>query len=131
MELSIPDQALSTEIAPASCSDAFLTDARRAEAGSTTAAASSEEIPTLGSEAVHATLPVRKASSPNCPGGNVFLKGSVACMASEPRVEISSELAAAVVETASALLASVRKESMHGADALQVERTWACMDSTG
>ena len=46
------------------CSDAFLTDVRRAEAVSTTAAENSEENSTLGQEVMHATLPLRKPSSP-------------------------------------------------------------------
>ena len=115
-------QVLSTWSASAPCIDSFLTDARRAEAVSTTAAANSEEISTLGSEAMHATLPLRKTLPPGQFGDDAFLTGSVACTASEPRVGISSELAAAVVEPASALLASVRKASLHEAGAISVER---------
>ena len=46
------------------------------------------------------------------PGDDAFLKGNVACMASCPKQEFS-ELAASVVETASAILSSVRKASLH------------------
>lgn len=58
-------------------------------------------------------------------GDDAFLPGSVACMASQPRMEFSSDLAVAVVG-----LVSVKKVSLQGADALSVERTWASMDNT-
>ena len=58
------------------------------------------------------------------------MKGRVVCMDSWPRVEFSSELANLVVEKASALQASVRKASLHGADLLSVERTWSTMDNS-
>ena len=47
------------------------------------------------------------ASRKKRPGDEAFFKGSVECMASEPRMEFPLELEAAVVETASALLAPV------------------------
>ena len=50
-------------------------------------------------------------------------------MASEPRVEFSSEWATAMVKTASALLTSERQASLY-ADALSVETAWARTDFT-
>ena len=63
------------------------------------------------------------------PGDDAFLKGSVACIASAPRVELSSALATAVVVTTSVLLTSERPTSRHE-DALSVEAAWARMDCT-
>ena len=49
-------------------------------------------------------------------------------MASSPREEFSSELADLVVAKASALLASVRKTSLHPTGLLSVERAWSEID---
>ena len=54
------------------------------------------------------------------PGNDAFFKDIVACMASAPRVDFSSALATAVVETACALLTSERPASLQ-VDALSVE----------
>ena len=56
-------QAASTERAYA-CRDAGLSDVRRAQAASTTAVANAEEKSTLGADAMHATLPLKKTSFP-------------------------------------------------------------------
>ena len=56
-------QAASTEKA-STCHDAGLSDVRRAEAVSTTAVANAGENSTLGADAMHATLPLKKAASP-------------------------------------------------------------------
>ena len=56
-------QATSTEITSA-YRDASLSDERRAEAVSTTAVANAEEKSTLGADAMHATMPLKKASFP-------------------------------------------------------------------
>ena len=69
------------------------------------------------------------ASQDSRTGGDAFLKGSVACMASAPRIEFSSALATVVMKTAFALLTSERPASRH-ADALSVEAAWARMDCT-
>ena len=61
------------------------------------------------------------------PGDDASFKGSVACVALAPRVEFSSALATAVVETASALLMLETPASRHE-DALSVEAVWAHMD---
>ena len=61
--------------------------------------------------------------------GRRLFKGGVECMASEPRVEFSSELATAVVKTASALLTSEGQAFLY-AEALSVEAAWARMDFT-
>ena len=63
------------------------------------------------------------------PGNDAFFKGIVACMASAPRVDFSSALATAVVETACALLTSERPASRQ-AHALSVEAAWTRMDCT-
>ena len=75
------------------------------------------------------TRPQGVASQRPRPGDEAFFKGSVECMASELRVEFSSELAAAVVKTTSALLTSTGRALLH-ADALSVEAAWARMDCT-
>ena len=62
------------------------------------------------------------APSPSCrpkgvesqrprPGNDAFFKGTVACMASAPRVDFSSAVATAVVETVCAPLSSERPAS--------------------
>ena len=56
-------QAASTKRASA-CRDAGPSDVRRAEAVSTTTVADTEENSTLGADAMHATPPLKKASSP-------------------------------------------------------------------
>ena len=56
-------QAASTSRASA-CRDAGLSGVRRAEAVHTTTVANTEENSTLGADAMHATLPLKKASSP-------------------------------------------------------------------
>ena len=56
-------QAASTERA-STCHDAGLSDVRRAQAVSTTAVANAEEASTLGADAMHATMPLKKASFP-------------------------------------------------------------------
>ena len=56
-------QAASTERA-FTCHDASLSDVRRAEAVSTTAVVNAGENSTLGADAFHATLPLKKAASP-------------------------------------------------------------------
>ena len=64
------DHAFCTDKSSARCSDVFLTDARRmtdarrAEAVATTFVSNSVEKSTLGEEAINATLPFKKASSP-------------------------------------------------------------------
>ena len=47
------------------CRDASLSDERRAQAVSTTAVANAEEKSTLGADAMHATMPLKKASFPD------------------------------------------------------------------
>ena len=54
-------QAASTERTSA-YRDTGLSDARRAQAVSTTAVANAEEKSTLGADAMHATMPLKKAS---------------------------------------------------------------------
>ena len=57
-------QAASTERA-STCHDAGLADVKRAQAVSTTTAvANAEENSTLGADAMHATMPLKKASFP-------------------------------------------------------------------
>ena len=56
-------QAASTNRASA-CRDAGLSDVKRAEAVSTTTVGNTEENSTLGADAMRATLPLKKASSP-------------------------------------------------------------------
>ena len=46
------------------CRDAGLSDGRRAHAASSTAVANAEEKYTLGADAMHATMPLKKASLP-------------------------------------------------------------------
>ena len=75
------------------------------------------------------TRPQGVASQRPRPGDAAFFKGSVACMASAPRVEFSPALATAVVETASALLTSERPASWQ-VDAFSVEAAWTRMDCT-
>ena len=69
------------------------------------------------------TRPQGVASQRPRPGDAAVFKGSVAYMASAPRVEFSSALATAMVETASALLTSERPASWQ-VDALSVEAAW-------
>ena len=57
-------QAACTERTSA-CRDAGLSDARRAQAVSTTTVANAEEKSTLGVDAMHATMPLKKASFPH------------------------------------------------------------------
>ena len=64
------------------------------------------------------------------PGDATFFEGSVARMASAPRVEFSPALATAVVETASAFLTSGRPGSWQ-VDALSVEVIWTRTPHTG
>ena len=54
------------------------------------------------------------------PGDEAFLDGSVTFMASSARVEFSVKLRAAVVATASALLTSARRTSLHPPEVLSV-----------
>ena len=63
------------------------------------------------------------------PRNDAFFKGIVACMASAPRVDFSSALATAVVETACTLLPSERPASWQ-ADVLAVEAAWTRVDFT-
>ena len=74
-------------------------------------------------------LPQGVASRRPRPGEDAFFKGSVACMASAPRVDFSSSLVTAVVETASALLTS-ESPAPRQADALSVEAAWTRMNCT-
>ena len=67
-------------------------------------------------------------SRSNRPGDAAFFEGSVVCRASSPREELSCELADSVVAKASALLASVRKASLHPSELLSVDRAWSEMD---
>ena len=62
---SIADRTLLTERSSAGCSDAFLTDARRAETFATTAAPNSVENSYLGEEAINWMLPSKKTTSPS------------------------------------------------------------------
>ena len=74
------------------------------------------------------------ASRSKRPGDEAFLNGSVAFMASSPRVDFSTEFETKVVATASALLASVillasvRKTSLHLAELLSVQKAWSSMN---
>ena len=69
------------------------------------------------------------ASQQPRPRNDAFSKGIVACMASAPRVDFSSALATAVVETACTLLSPERPASWQ-ADVLSVEVAWTCVDCT-
>ena len=75
-------QVASTKRA-STCHDAGLSDVRRAEAVSTTAVANAGESSTLGADAMHATLPSKRASSPGrgrwdaTPCGRVEGEGAV------------------------------------------------------
>ena len=69
------------------------------------------------------TRPQGVATQRPRPGDPTFFMGSIACMASAPRVKLSPALATAVVETASALLTSERSASWQ-VDALSVEAAW-------
>ena len=69
-------QAASTERASA-CSNACSSDVRRAEAVLTTAVANSKENSTLGSDAMHSTLPLKKASIPGRGRWDITLCGRV------------------------------------------------------
>ena len=62
------------------------------------------------------------------PGDDAFLKRSVVCKASSPREEFSSEAVDSVVAKASALLAAVRKTSLHPTELLPVEKDGSEMD---
>ena len=85
-------QAASTERA-STCHDAGLSDVRKAEAVSTTAVANAgENSRTLGADAMHATLPLKKAASPGCgrwdatPCGRVEGEGATTGSASRAAV---------------------------------------------
>ena len=58
------------------------------------------------------------------PGDDALTRGSVVCMASAPRVELSAELAKAVVATAFALLKSEKQVLLH-TEGLSVGAAWA------
>ena len=61
-------------------------------------------------------------------GDEAFLDGSVSYMASKKRHEFAAELQTAVVETASALLTSVRRLPFHSPELLSVRQAWSDMD---
>ena len=61
-------------------------------------------------------------------GDEAFLDGSVSYMASTKRHEFAAELQTAVVETASALLTSVRRLPFHSPELLSVRQAWSDMD---
>ena len=61
-------------------------------------------------------------------GDEAFLDGSVSYMASKKRHEFAAELQTAVVETASALLTSVRRMPFHSPELLSVRQAWSDMD---
>ena len=92
-----------------------------------------QSVASVAAGATAAPLPSSRrqgvASQRPRPGDDALFKGSVACMASAPRVEFSPALTTVVVETASALLTSGRPASRQ-TDALSVEAAWTCMDCT-
>ena len=88
------------------------TAARESSVGSAAAGAIAAPLPSSRPQGV--------ASQRPRPGNDAFFKGIVACMASAPRVDFSSALATAVVETACALLSSERPATRQ-ADVLSVE----------
>ena len=92
--------------------------AKRAQQGLAQSVASAEVGATAASSP--STRPQGVASQRPRPRNDAFFKGIVACMASAPRVDFSSALATAVVETACALLSSERPATRQ-ADVLSVE----------
>ena len=61
-------------------------------------------------------------------GDETFLNDNVSYMASEKRHEFAAELRTAVIETASALLTSVRLSSFQSPELLSVRQAWSDMD---
>ena len=61
-------------------------------------------------------------------GDEAFLDGSVSYMASEKRHEFAADLRTEVIETASALLTSVRLSSFKSPELLSVRQAWSDMD---
>ena len=60
-------------------------------------------------------------------GDETFLNDNVSYMASEKRHEFAAELRTAVIETASALLTSVRLSSFQSPELLSVRQAWSDM----
>ena len=112
------------EQAKTAAREAFLVakKAQQALAQSVASAAAGATAAPLSS-----SRPQGVASQRPRPGNDAFFKGVVACMASAPRVEFSSALATAVVETSCALLTSERPASRQAVD-LSVEPAWTRVD---